>query len=164
MLNISNLDALFQSFLETFKGVEHRLEYVGESGGLKIYNDAKSTNIEATRTALKAFEEGEGVHLILGGKLRSEADTVLMELIPFRPVIRTIFTMGATSERLYHELHKHFHVEQKRDLDDVLKSVKENKLQGNLVFSPAHPSFDQFKNYVHRGETFKQKVQDLFFK
>jgi UDP-N-acetylmuramoylalanine-D-glutamate ligase len=44
----------------------------------------------------------------------------------------------------------------------VLEVVRREGLKGNLVFSPAHPSFDQFKNYVDRGESFKRLVRECF--
>jgi UDP-N-acetylmuramoylalanine-D-glutamate ligase len=53
-------------------------------------------------------------------------------------------------------------VEKAGDLKTVFNYAKENKLKGNLVFSPSFPSFDQFKNYVDRGEKFKQWAREIF--
>ena len=53
-----------------------------------------------------------------------------------------------------------FKVEKSHDLKTVLQMVKGTK--GNLVFSPAFPSFDQFKNYVDRGEKFKAWAREVF--
>lgn len=162
LLNISRLDSLFQEFINEFAGVSHRLEFVLENHGLSIYNDAKSTNILATSTAIKAFPETEELHLILGGKLRSEGDKLLPDLLPFKNKITRIFTIGDVTERLFEELGRDFKVTRAHDLKTVLKIAKEEKLQGNLVFSPAFPSFDQFKNYVDRGEKFKTWVREVF--
>src|SRR5690606_1042305 len=57
LLGIPDLDKLFQEFINDFKGVAHRLEYVLSHDGLTIYNDAKSTNALATTTAIKAFQD-----------------------------------------------------------------------------------------------------------
>ncbi len=159
LLKITQLTPLFQRFIESFAGVEHRLEFVGEFQGLRVYNDAKSTNAEATRTALAAFEDGAPLYLVMGGKLRHESDRMLPELMPYREKITKVFTIGMTAQRLCHELASHFMVQDVGDLDQVFKVVRAQGLTGNLVFSPAHPSFDQFKNYVDRGQQFKHKAR-----
>jgi UDP-N-acetylmuramoylalanine--D-glutamate ligase len=163
LLGLENLNERFQFFINTFKGVPHRLEFVTEKNGLMIYNDAKSTNILATKTALKAFSGSHGpCYLILGGKLRSEGDRLLEELLVFKPQITKIFTIGEVTERLFHELKNDFQVEMSYELKNVFQKVREEKLVGNLIFSPAFPSFDQFKNYVDRGEKFKKLALEYF--
>jgi UDP-N-acetylmuramoylalanine--D-glutamate ligase len=161
LLKIPGLQTIFQEFINEFCGVPHRLEYVLEKEGLTIYNDAKSTNSLATTTAIAAFKDDPSpLYLILGGKLRSESDQLLPELLPFKQQIRKIYTIGDVTERLYQELHRDFEVERAYDVATVFKMVK--GLKGNLVFSPAFPSFDQFKNYVDRGEKFKSWARELF--
>lgn len=161
LLKIDHLDVLFQKFIETFAGVSHRLEFVLEKDGLSIYNDAKSTNALATTTAIKAFKDAkEPLYLILGGKLRNESDKLLPDLLPFKDKIEKIYTIGDVTERLFEELKNDFKVEKSHDLKTVLQMVKGTK--GNLVFSPAFPSFDQFKNYVDRGEKFKAWAREVF--
>lgn len=154
-----NQQNLFQGFMESFKGVEHRLEFVKEFHGLKIYNDAKSTNSLATITAINAFNEP--IYLILGGKLRNESDKIIGDLLPFKNNIKKILLIGEVTERLYEELKGEFAVEKCFDLTGALNFAKNEGLSGNLVFSPAYPSFDQFKSYVHRGETFKKLVSEI---
>lgn len=161
LLGIKNLDQLFQEFINEFPGVAHRLEFVLEKNGLTIYNDAKSTNSLATTTAIKAFKDSKvPLYLILGGKLRNEADKLLPDLLPFKGKIAKIFTIGDVTERLYNELKNDFEVEKAQDLKTVF--AKAQDLKGNLVFSPAFPSFDQFKNYVDRGEKFKMWARKVF--
>lgn len=161
LLGIPHLDQLFQEFINTFAGVEHRLEFVGNFHGLKVYNDAKSTNGEATRTALAAFEGGEPLYLVVGGKLRNESDRLLPDLVSYKGRITKIFTIGMTTERLVQELSAEFSVEAAHDLVGLFLRVKAQKLVGSLVFSPAHPSFDQFKNYVDRGVQFKARAREI---
>lgn len=163
LLDIPDRKNLFQEFINEFKGVPHRLEFVLKSNGLTIYNDAKSTNTLSTITAIKAFKDSqEPLHLILGGKLRNESDRVLPDLMSYKNQITTIFTIGDVTERLAQELGEHFKVIKAHDLKSVFAHVKSLKLQGNLVFSPAFPSFDQFKNYVDRGEKFKMWAREAF--
>ena len=161
LLKIPGLDQLFQEFINEFPGVAHRLEYVLQYNGLHVYNDAKSTNTLATTTAIKAFNESKDpLYLILGGKLRNEADKVLPDLIAFKGRIARIFTIGDVTKRLASELGADFHVTEAQDLKTVFKIVKGEGLKGNLVFSPAFPSFDQFKNYVDRGDKFKEWARE----
>jgi UDP-N-acetylmuramoylalanine--D-glutamate ligase len=161
LLDIPDLNNLFQKFINEFSGVAHRLEFVLEKNGLSLYNDAKSTNSLATTTAIRAFSESqEPLYLILGGKLRNEADKLLPDLLPYQGRISKIFTIGDVTDRLYEELKDHFEVDKAGDLKTVF--LKAQGLKGNLVFSPAFPSFDQFKNYVDRGEKFKQWAWEVF--
>lgn len=163
LLGIKNLDVTFQEFINEFKGVAHRLEFVLEKNGLRIYNDAKSTNALATTTAIKAFKESQDpLYLILGGKLRNESDRLLPDLLPFKNGITKIFTIGDVTDRLHEELKNDFVVERAGDLKSVFSSARKQGLKGNLVFSPAFPSFDQFKNYVDRGEKFKAWAHEAF--
>lgn len=162
LLKIEDLDHLFQEFINEFPGVAHRLEFVMDYHGLSIYNDAKSTNALATTTAIKAFRDSEmPLYLILGGKLRNEADKVLPDLLPFKDKIGRIFTIGDVTTRLTGELGQDFKVIEAYDLKKVFEMVKAEGLKGNLVFSPAFPSFDQFKNYVDRGEKFKIWAREI---
>jgi len=162
LLEIPNLDTLFQGFINEFKGVAHRLEFVKDFNSLKIYNDAKSTNSLATTTAIRAFKDSkEDFYLILGGKLRNEADKILPELLEFKKQITKIFLIGDVTERLEAELKDDFLVEKSFKLENVLELMKKEKRKGNLIFSPGFPSFDQFKNYVDRGEKFKEMVTQI---
>ncbi len=163
LLDIQNLNILFQEFINEFSGVAHRLEYVLQKDGLTLYNDAKSTNSLATTTAIKAFQEApEPLYLILGGKLRGQNDRLLPDLLPYKDKITQIFTIGDVCERLYEELHHDFKVVRAYELKSVFEMCKTQKLKGHLVFSPAFPSFDQFKSYVHRGECFKEWAKEAF--
>lgn len=160
-LGIPDLQKLFQEFINEFPGVAHRLEFVLSKNGLTIYNDAKSTNLTATETAIKAFKHDPSpLHLIIGGKLRNEADRMLPGLLPYKDEIDTIFTIGDVTERLYEELKNDFNVIKAGDMKKVFELAKD--LKGNLVLSPAFPSFDQFKNYVDRGEKFKAWAKEAF--
>lgn len=160
LLDVADRDRVFQNFIRSFAGVAHRLEYVLSRNGLTVYNDAKSTNPLATTTALKAFQDSEeDLYLILGGKLRSQTDTFLPELLPFKERIRKIFAIGEVTERLYAELGEDFDVSMSYDLKTALTEAK--GLKGHLVFSPGFPSFDQFKNYIDRGEKFKAWAREI---
>lgn len=157
-LDRAKIEAAFQQTLNHFTGVEHRLEFVGHASDLEVYNDAKSTNWLATLTAIEAVKErGLPITLILGGQLRGHNDEPSQEIKDKLSGI-TVLTIGESGELLKEKGHGFHHC---GDLDGVLKYCHENKSKGLLLFSPAFPSFDQFKNYVERGRVFKEKVASL---
>lgn len=157
-LERSDVEKAFQSVLNRFTGVEHRLEFVGHAPDLEIYNDAKSTNWLATLTAVEAVKErGLPITLIIGGQLRGHNDEPTQEIKDKLSGI-TILTIGESGEFLKEKGHGYHHC---GDLDGVLNYCRDNKSSGLLLFSPAFPSFDQFKNYAERGRIFKEKVSTL---
>ena len=86
--------------MKTFRGVEHRLEFVAEIGGVTFYNDSKATNVDA---ALKAVEAFPGPLLvILGGKDKGSPYTALRE--PLRQRARAAILIGAAAEKIGAEL------------------------------------------------------------
>lgn len=161
-LGVPNRDELFQKFIKTFPGVSHRLQYAGSKGGVDFYNDAKSTNYEATRAAITATEEnGKPIHLIVGGKLRSDKIDLLSSIKDKK--LAHIYTFGEAAELLLQNLSSNFNVSKLKTLDEVLDRIGKLDLENaSVLFSPALPSFDQYANYVRRGEHFLKLVNALF--
>lgn len=151
--------ASFQESLREFPGVEHRVEALGKFGELEVFNDAKSTNWDATMTALQAvLERGEKIHLILGGQLRGNNDDAPAHFLSWVKEHEVeVFTIGEAGAFLKGKGH-HFMTEC-GELSDAIQACREKK--GVLVFSPAFPSFDQFKNYADRGRVFKTLLNQL---
>ena len=83
--------------LETFPGVPHRLELVGEANGVRYVNDSKATNVAAALRALAAYAD-EPVHLILGGSRKGEDFTPLAAAIG--PNVRSVHLIGETADEL----------------------------------------------------------------
>lgn len=155
---IKVLEALYQ-----FKGVHHRIEYVENNWGFKAYDDAKSTNWDATITALKAVERSDkNVALILGGKKRGHGDSIAPYLKEIQSMTKEILLIGEMGKEIENEL-KVLGVEQKsfrylENIENVVGKLKSEKFNGTLLFSPAFPSFDQFKNYEERGKAFQKAL------
>lgn len=144
---------IFLELVRSFKGIEHRLEYVGEYKESKVYNDSKSTNLKATITAIESFE-GKSVDLIVGGKLRESDVSEYADILKFNN-IKNIYKIGHASLALSEILGTDHLYE---SLDVFFKSFPSVKSEV-LLFSPGFPSFDEFKNFEKRGEFFKSFFQ-----
>lgn len=154
-----------QKCIDAFFGVHHRIEYVDHLVGLphfKAYNDAKSTNWDATLTAVKAMEEIRGdLILIIGGKKRGHGDSILPYLNFFKSKVKKIFLIGEMADEIELEIKGKIDYIKSRTLEETILILRESKSQTDqiLLFSPGFPSFDQFKNYVDRGEHFIKLLQ-----
>lgn len=151
------LEALYQ-----FKGVHHRIEFVDHQLGFTAFDDAKSTNWDATLTALKAVErKDKNLKLILGGKKRGHGDSILPYLGEIEKYAEELLLIGEMGKILAEELTNNNSKIQFRYLETierVVKTLVDESFQGTLLFSPAFPSFDQFKNYEERGNAFKNAL------
>ena len=125
---------------------------------VKFYNDAKSTNTEATVSAVTAFDEP--LILIMGGKLRDESQELRKAFESIHNIIK-IYAIGDAAKYIYDNLSDRFEVECLDDLELVFEKLKDIKCDA-IVFSPAFPSFDQYKNYIARGEDFENRFKLLY--
>lgn len=151
-------EAIFR-VLNTFKGVKHRLQYIGEVEGRKFYNDSKATNILATKHALAAFKQP--VVLLAGGLDRgNEFD----ELISSFKGIKAIITFGQTAEKI-ERVAREAGIKTIMRVDNVEKAVPAAfKVSGSgdvVLLSPACASWDQYKTFEVRGDIFIEAVHKL---
>ncbi|QTH46099.1 UDP-N-acetylmuramoyl-L-alanine--D-glutamate ligase [Cohnella sp. LGH] len=153
--------------LRAFRGVEHRLEYVGTFGGVKYYNDSKATNPMATTMSILSLSSP--LILIAGGLDRGSD---YMELLPiFRDRVKGLATLGETREKLARVaglagLTDVKIVEPVEDAEQTLRrAVQEAAAMaepGDIVLlSPACASWDMFSSYEDRGRIFKQSAHTL---
>jgi UDP-N-acetylmuramoylalanine--D-glutamate ligase len=148
---VSNKDEVMQELINEFNPVEHRLEFIGQKEGRDFYNDSKSTNFTSTSVALNSFKDKK-VCLILGGQLREEKTQALAALAKYKNSIIKILTFGEASEKLVEELKDDFDIIAYANLDDLFNHIDCGEV---VLFSPAFPSFDQYKKFSQRGEHFK---------
>ena len=151
--DIPNSEEIVQKLINEFNGVHYRLEFLREYQGVEIYNDGKSTNSAATESALKSFEDKK-VCLILGGKLRDKTQD-LSFINEFSRV--QVLAFGDAGDYISRNIKgsKSF-----SELEDVVKSIDWNEID-ILLFSPAFPSFDLYKDYIHRAKHFEELVKNL---
>ncbi|HET7467733.1 MAG TPA: UDP-N-acetylmuramoyl-L-alanine--D-glutamate ligase [Candidatus Dormibacteraeota bacterium] len=146
--------------IAAFKGVEHRLELVGEWHGVRWYNDSKATNPDAGRVALTSFP-GTPLVLIAGGYGSGfELAEWVKDAIAHADAV---VLMGASADLLQAELREHPNVVRAHDLADaVAKAAALARPGGVVLLSPAYKSFDMFKDYEDRGRQFKALVRERF--
>ncbi len=144
--------------LRTFPGVPHRLEPVGEAGGVRFVNDSKATNVAAARRALAAYAD-EAVHLILGGSLKGESFAPLAASIG--PNVRSIHLVGEAAPFLAAALAgRPLHDD--ATLARAVACAAGDARPGDVVLlSPACASYDQFENFEQRGNAFRCLVSEL---
>lgn len=153
-IGISN-DVIIDA-VSSFKGVEHRIEFVREIDGVKYYNDSKGTNTDATITALKAFDRG--VILLVGG---FEKGLPMDEMKKHLGCVKKVIGFGACGPRLVHDL--------VGDNGIVVTTLDEAVAQANkiaesgdtVLLSPTTSSFDQYTCFEERGDHFKKIVNAL---
>lgn len=141
--------------LKTFKGVEHRIEFVKELNGVKYYNDSKSTNPTATITALKSFENN--IHLILGGMDRSQD---FNDLVPYLNKVKCIYAIGEVRDRIMSfALANNVKAFAFETLKEAMNEIKHNVRAKDIVLlSPASASWDQYLKFEDRGNEFKDLI------
>jgi UDP-N-acetylmuramoylalanine--D-glutamate ligase len=156
-----NVPAL-RNVLTTFSGLEHRLEFVREMGGVKYYNDSFGTTPETAIVAIRAFSEPKVV--VLGGSDKGADYSELARAVRQNSVKRVIL-IGETAPKIKAALAAAGYdatLDGGRDMTSILQAVQSVAQSGDVVLlSTANASFDMFKNYKDRGEQFKQAVQAL---
>ncbi len=146
------------SAVRNFKAVEHRLEFVATVRGVEYYNDSKATNIDATIKALESFPGN--IHLILGGKDKGSDYTVLNDLL--RQRVKCVYAIGAAAEKIQSHIKGATSIVPSGTIDAAVKKAAASAQPGDVVLlAPACASFDQFQNYEHRGQVFKELVLAL---
>jgi UDP-N-acetylmuramoylalanine--D-glutamate ligase len=141
--------------LKEFKGLEHRLEYIGTVSGVSCYNDSKATNPESAIKALEAFKEK--IVLIAGGK---DKNTALDEFVrSVRNHAAAVILLGEAKERFEKAL-KEGGVQNIYSVANLEQAVSLgiDLHLGPLVLSPACASYDMFRDFENRGSVFKDII------
>ncbi len=153
----ANADAMARVALD-FKGLPHRMEVVGEIDGVRWVNDSKGTNVGATVMSLESL--ASDVLLIAGGADKGG------DLTPLRPMVerkvRRMILIGEAAERFGRFFRERVPIAQANTLDEAVRiSYEEARVGDTVLLSPACASFDQFRDYAHRGDVFREMAQEL---
>jgi UDP-N-acetylmuramoylalanine--D-glutamate ligase len=144
-----------------FRGLPHRTALVRTLGGVTWWNDSKGTNVDATLKSLEGFADTK-VHLVLGGKDKGDDFGRLAPLVAKKT--RTVLAIGKAEGAIAKALGSVPGVElvPAGTLEKAVEEAARRAVAGDVVLlSPACASFDQFRNFEHRGEAFEQLVRAL---
>ncbi|MCQ2327679.1 MAG: UDP-N-acetylmuramoyl-L-alanine--D-glutamate ligase [Bacteroidales bacterium] len=141
-----------------FKGLNHRLQFVGKINEVSFYNDSISTIPQATLAALKALKNVST--LILGGMDRGIDYSEIKGVLDYG--VSHIAFVGGAGKRMYEilkETGKDFEALLSNDWEEIVAWVKQKAEKNTYVLlSPAASSYDQFKNFEYRGRKFEELV------
>ena len=151
------------SVLKTFQGVEHRIEFVRELGGVKYFNDSKATNTDSSIKALETF--AGHIVLIAGGDDKGTDLTDFLNLVNER--VDYLILVGDAAARFRAcALEKNFPAE--KILEAGYSMERAVELAKNIsrppqvvLLSPACASFDMYNDFEERGRDFKRIVREL---
>jgi UDP-N-acetylmuramoylalanine--D-glutamate ligase len=145
--------------LREFSPLPNRLETVARGGGVEYVNDSKATNPDATIQALTAFPGG--IHLILGGSLKRADYSALAGAVAAAP-IAGVYLIGQSGDAIAQALAETgVAFERPGTLDAAVRAAAAAARPGETVLlSPACASFDQFRDYEDRGETFRRLARE----
>lgn len=150
-------DALIENAISKFKPLPHRMEIVGEIGGVVCIDNSKATSLAALAASLKMA--GRPSHLIAGGRLKETDLDLVKETVA--KYARRVYLIGESQEDFYRAWHDSVEVVKlgtmDRAVDEAFKAAKDGEA---ILLAPGCASFDQFSSYGERGEAFKKLVND----
>ncbi len=144
--------------LATFPGLPHRMEEVGRIGRVAFVNDSKATNPEAAARSLDSFP---AVFWIAGGLAKEGG---FASLAPHLGAVRRAFLIGKAEEALAGFLEGRVPFERCGTLEAAVDAAiaaarRSRDAQPVVLLAPACASFDQFRSFEHRGDTFRSLVR-----
>lgn len=149
---------VIERVLARFTGLRHRLELVATKHGVKYFDDSKGTNVGAVVQSLASFS---GPVILLAGGVDKGGDYA-----PLRPLVQSkvkqLILFGAAKEIIARALGSATDTLIVENLTEAVQAAAGTAGAGDTVLlSPACASFDQFRNYAHRGEVFRAAVEAL---
>jgi UDP-N-acetylmuramoylalanine--D-glutamate ligase len=152
-------DQAVEVAFRAFAGLPHRMVLVRERDGVRWVNDSKGTNVDATLKSLEGFPD-LSVILILGGKDKAGEFERMRPLAAAKT--RAVLTIGAAADRIAAALDGHAVIVPAGDMEQAVRWAASHGQAGDTVLlSPACASFDQYRNFEHRGEHFQELVNAL---
>ncbi len=146
---------LIEGAFESFAGLPHRSQLVGERGGVRYVNDSKATNVDSAAKALQAF----GAIRWIAGGLGKEGG--IKGLLPFVGAVKKAYLIGHSARDFALELGEVPH-EICETMERAVARAAAEALAGEVVLlAPAAASFDQYPNFEVRGDDFTARVKAL---
>lgn len=146
--------------INSFKYLNHRLEFIDKVNNIEFYNDSKATNPHATLGAVSRLNTNQNITLMLGGSNKNLKFENLINKLPNN--VTKIIAFGGCRKQIFKAAKQKINTVQCPNLKSAfLTAVKQTKAGGVVLLSPACASFDEFNNYAERGNLFKTLVNEL---
>lgn len=138
--------------LRAYQGLSHRCQVVEVKRGVRWVNDSKATNLASTQAALSGLECQGTLYLLVGGVGKGADFSELAPILRDMKVKLCCFGVDGDDFMPLHPSAKRF-----ESMDAIIKTIAPQLVDGDMVMlSPACASFDQFKHFMDRGDTFIQ--------
>lgn len=138
--------------IATFKGLPHRLQYLGNKMGIDFYNDSKATNMESVRRAVEGLSN---IYLLAGGVRKEDGIDSLLDL---KEHIEHAYFYGEAAQSFGKEagdaIEHGIYNTLEESFNEALKNAAKDKDRAVILLSPGCASFDQFKDFEDRGYRF----------
>lgn len=146
--------------INSFKGLNHRLEFIDKVNNVEFYNDSKATNPHATLGAVSRLNSKQNITLMLGGSNKNFDFESLINKLPNN--VTKIVAFGNCRKKIFKAAKQKINTVQCLNLKTAfLTAVKQTKSGGVVLLSPACASFDEFNSYAERGNLFKTLVNEI---
>ncbi len=157
LLSCSGIDYVKSvPLLKSYQGLTHRCQVVAEKNGIKWVNDSKATNVASTLAALSGLEVEGKLHLLVGGVGKGADFSTLAPALASLNVALHCFGRDGDQFMSLHPSARHWD-----NMEQIIRNIQPELNSGDIVMlSPACASFDQFKNFMARGDYFTQLASE----
>jgi len=150
--------AAMTAAVDTFRGLEHAMEFVAQIGGVRIVNDSKATNVESALRSIESFERD--LVVILGGRFKGGDLRLLRE--PLQRRAKAAVLIGESRAIFRDALDGAVRLVEADAFDAAVRAAHSlAQPSGVVLLAPACASFDMFRDYAERGRRFKEEVSKL---
>lgn len=155
-------DDAIKAALQEFRGLDHRTQLVRTLNGVHWINDSKGTNVGATIAAISGLGESiKGAIILIAGGQGKGADFTQLR-IPVKKYVKTLILIGEDADIMEQSLTGFVSIIRVNSLDEAVSCAFSAAIADDLVLlSPACASFDMFRDFNHRGESFATLVENL---
>jgi UDP-N-acetylmuramoylalanine--D-glutamate ligase len=148
-----------QVVINTFKGVNHRLEFIRKKDGVFFFNDSKGTNVMSVKRSLAAFSSNP-IILIAGGKDKNMDFTPLVDLVQKK--CKILILLGEAKEKINRAIGDFAETYLVGTFEEAVLLAYQKSRSGDIILlSPGCSSYDMFRNFEERGDYFKKLVAQL---
>lgn len=153
-------DEINYDLINQFKIDKHKVEEFFDKKNRLWIDDSKATNVDATINGLTPYRK-DNLHLILGGDDKGANLRPLFENI--KELDLTVYAIGSNTDKIVDYCKEYsINVEKCDFLNIAVEKMNNNMNKKSIgILSPAAASLDQFKSYAHRGDEFKNLVNNL---